>query len=185
MIKRTLSFVLLLSLPPAASALDLESHPGYVDLSTLEQAIGGQAMLSLDFDRDALAGFLDATGNADPQVAALVDSVAQVQVRAFDLDAGQAEDVNARIADAADELRAAGWGTLASVNDQESRIHVFMKTEGPYVVGLVGMFGADGKAGYVHVLGEIDAAKVMAAFLQHGQSLHQLFSAAKVEAEAP
>ena len=147
--------------------------------------MGRQPSLRLDFDRDALSGFLNALGNADPEIAALVDSVAQVRVRTFDLDDGEAEEVQARLAETADELRAAGWGTLASVEDDEHRAYVLMKSEGPHVVGLVGMFGGDGDAGCVHVMGEIDAAKVMAAFMQHAQSLRRLFSAAKEEAEAP
>ena len=185
MIKRTLSLVLLLGLPLAASAQDLETHPGYVDLSALEAAMVGHATAHLDFDHAALASFLNAAGTADPQITALVDSIAEVRIRAFDLDTAQIEEVRSRLADAADQLRGAGWGTLASVHDDEDNVWVFMKSDGTHVVGLVAMYGDDDGAGFVHVMGEIDAAQVMAAVMQHSQDLRQLLTTVKGEAGEP
>lgn len=184
--KPTLSFfLLLLLLAPAVPALDLESHPGYVDLAALEAALDGDPTARLDFDRAALASLLGAIGADDPQLAAFVDSIAQVRVRVFDLHGGQPDEVRARLDATAGELRAAGWGTLASVRDGDETAYVFMRTDGPLVAGLVAMFGGGDEAGFVHVMGEIDPAQVMATAMRHFQSLRQMAGAMKAESGGP
>lgn len=184
--KRALSyFLFLLLLAPAAQALDLESHPGYTDLSALALDLGGEPSAHLDFDRDALTGLLGMIGANDPQLVALVDSVAEVRIRVFDLEGGELEEVRARLAEAGDDLRAGGWGTLASVRDDDDQVDVFMKTEGALVVGLVAMFGGGDQAGFVHVMGEIDPAQVMTTAMRHFQSLRSMASEMKAESDGP
>lgn len=184
--KKVLPLVLLLGLPaPAAWTLDLETHPGYADLSALEAALAGHLTAQLDFDRATLATLLSAAGTDDPQIAAFVDSIDLARFRGFDLDPGRVEEVRAQLADTAETLRAYGWGTLANVHDGEDVAYVLMKSDGQNVAGLVAMFCGDDEGGFVHVMGEIDAAQAMAAVLQHFQSLRRLVSSAKAEAGSP
>jgi len=168
---------LALLLTPALGAQGLNtSHLGYADLDALELALGSTPSLNLNFDQAAVRSLASLVGEGNPQLTGIADSIDFVRARVFDLEEGRSDEVLAAIDETTEELKAQGWAPLVSVQGEGERAYVLMRLHDSLVAGLVAVFADDGDAGFVHIMGEIDPAQVMAAVMQNKDAMQKMFA---------
>ena len=174
--KTTLAWIVLLAaLAPAAWAQDLESHPGYADLTLFDLTLGGEVTFDVDFDQQNLAALVGLSRPDDEPLAALIDRLESVRARVVELDADQAEVVRDSLVDAAAQLKGEGWSTLVSVRDGSDRVELLLRLDHDRILGVAALFAGDDEAGFANVVGDVEMAQVLALMSNLGSLRRMLY----------
>ncbi len=158
--------LLALPLAGAVAKTDIEDRPGYFDFGDISEFASGEEVVEINLERPllaALAGFK----TDDPELNDLLDGLELVRVHVFSFEPERADDLEARADNITGELEKMDWARMVEIKAQDSRVHVYAKTEEndeseTKMAGLVvvALDADDDEAVFVNVVGQFDLSDI-------------------------
>lgn len=137
----------------------LPSKAGYVDFGNLTELFGQEPKVEVMLGGPLVTFLAEASRQEDPELAKMLDGLTAITVNVYELDEGDKTAARDRVEELATRLRDEQWQRTVRVNDEDSRMHMFMKTDGPQIAGLALMvLGGDSEAVFINVVGNVDPA---------------------------
>ena len=149
--------LLLFGAASTANAQDeLAGHPGYVDLTSFDDAIDRSPTFEVNVRGVLMEMAAEAARESKPKLAGLLENLVAVQVRGFE-DLDDAADVFARHARAlAQDLEREGWQSVVRVREDDEQVDIFSRERNGGIAGLIVMVsGDDDEQVFVNVVGDI------------------------------
>ena len=167
--RRFLLSLLLCSLAYPAQGQDaLESDPGYVSARTVEGwfddlprvEINVKGVL-LEMAVEAVRAAAEADDEIDPEIADLLGKLKAIQVRVFESDVRQRDDVERQTSALAGRLASEGWETVVRVREDGEDVNIQLKTRDGAIAGLVVLVTeAEGESVFINIVGDISPQDV-------------------------
>lgn len=137
----------------------LPSKPGYVDFGNLTQLFGEEPKVEVMLGGPLVTFLAEASREEDPELAKMLDGLTAISVNVYELEEGDREAARERVSTLAQRLGDEQWQRTVKVNEGDSRVHMFMKTDGDQIAGLALMvLGGDTEAVFINVVGDVDPA---------------------------
>ena len=163
----TLALLLLsataLAIPAyAQERADLTGDPGYIDLALVESWFDEEAKIEINIKGTLLELVAEASRYEDPDLANLLTKLQAIQVRGFDVTAGQFGSVSDRMRSLARRLEDGGWETVVRVREEDEHVHMFTRIRDGAVAGMMVMVfdETDAESIFVNVVGEISPEEI-------------------------
>lgn len=138
---------------------NLPDKPGYVDFGNLTDLFGREPKVEVMLGGPLVTFLAEASRQEDPELAKMLDGLTAISVNVYELDQGDTEAARERVEQLAGRLRDQQWQRTVKVTDEDSRVHMFMKTDGNQIAGLTLMvLGSDSEAVFINVVGNVDPA---------------------------
>jgi hypothetical protein len=116
--------------------------------------------VQIDLTPPLLSFVIEAARAADPATADLVAGIENVRVRVYEIGEDESELLGF-IDDASGDLERAGWQRAIYVDDEQSKVRVYMMLEDENATGLTMMVaGHDGEAVFINVSGLINPTQL-------------------------
>lgn len=150
-----LTLILILFSPSlSAESEGIDSMPGYVDFSALQDVYGEpRVMINIS---GFLLQFMSAAASAeDPQAAALMRNLEGVRVNVYDT-AGMMTPALEQIAAVKTLLQKESWQPVIQVKEAGEEVQIFMKGDDQGMQGLTVMTVNEEEAVFINILGEIN-----------------------------
>lgn len=138
----------------------LAQAQGYFDFGQVP-GLSREPKVQIDLN-PAMLGFVrEAARVAEPDAAAAIDGLQGVRVRVYEIE-DDAQPVLAFIDEASARLEAEGWQRMVYVQDQRSRVRVYVSFEDTRMSGMTVMVAEEGggEAVFINLLGELDPTKI-------------------------
>jgi hypothetical protein len=152
--------IALLALPVGMSnAQRIESLPGYFDFKELENIVGAETTLEVNFKGAILRMAAEAARIEDETLANMLLKLKGIQVRGYTLDRGARETLQDRISPLFRSMTDGGWDRVVRVRDDDEFVEMLIRdTTGERVEGLIVFVIGDGEneTVFVNIVGEID-----------------------------
>ena len=162
--KRVLCWgVLMLAVAGSARAQeDIRRDPGYVDLDAIEGWFNTEPKIIVNIKGALLNLVAEASRYEDPDLADLLHKLKWVQVRGFDTDWADFEEVQRRTRALAGRLESEGWDTVVHVRDDEEYVNVHVRVDRGHIAGLVVMVVSpdEDETVFVNIVGEINPEQI-------------------------
>lgn len=137
----------------------LPSEAGYVDFGNLTELFGEEPKVEVMLGGPLVTFLAEASRQEDPELAKMLDGLKAISVNVYSLDKGDTKAADNRVEELANRLRDDRWQRTVRVNDENSRVHMFMKTDGGQIAGLALMaLDGDTEAVFINVVGNVDPA---------------------------
>ncbi|NNE71727.1 MAG: DUF4252 domain-containing protein [Rhodothermales bacterium] len=150
----------LLAIPAgSASAQRIEDYPGYFDFRQLEDVVGAETTLEVNFKGAILRMAAEAARIEDDTLADMLLKLRGIQVRGYSLDRSARKALEDRIGPLASQLAADGWDRVVRVRDDDEFVEMLIRdTTGERVEGMMVFVigGGDNETVFVNIVGEID-----------------------------
>jgi hypothetical protein len=160
-----LTAILAAAAPGTAFAQNnLRADPGYLDLATVEQWFDAEPWLEVNI-KGALLNLIVGAAEAedDPELTSILSKLKAIEVRGYPLTSQNFDDIDRHTRQLAGRLESQGWETVVRLREDDERIHVFLKSNGNSIAGLVVMVldpSDDDGAVFVNIVGDIDPKEV-------------------------
>lgn len=159
--KPILALLLGLFLIPAASvtAQRIENSPGYFDFRQLEDIVGAETTLEVNFKGAILKMAAEAARIEDDTLADMLLKLRGIQVRGYTLDRQARKALEDRVGPLATQLARDGWDRVVRVRDDNEFVEMLIRdTSGERVEGMMVFVigGGDNETVFVNIVGEID-----------------------------
>ncbi len=149
-------FLAFLALVPG-----LAHAQGYFDFAQIP-GVGDEPRIQIDLNSSMLGFVRAAAGAADPELAGFLARIEGVRVLVYDI-LDDSDEVMAFIERASQTLERDGWQRAVYVQDEGTRVRLYLKFDGEAVEGMTAMV-ADLAAGrevvFMNVVGEIDPEEI-------------------------
>lgn len=155
--------VLPAALAPTALAQDrLARDPGYLDLSFVDAWFRQPPSVEVNVKGALLTLVAEASRYDDPELSDLLRKLKAIQVRTFALPPGQHRGIEQRTAELAQRLENQGWDAVVRVRDGDERVHMFVKTAGSTIAGMVVMVidPQSRESVFLNIVGDIDPEQI-------------------------
>jgi len=153
--------VLVLAAGPATAREDIERHPGYVDFGLVTIPEAAATSVEVYLKRPLLRMVSAATRATEPELAEMIDGLDLIRVHAFAVAPEDLPRVGEEIDMLAATVEEGGWERVAHIREQDELVHVYLKSEGDQVDGLLVMGFEEGdQAVFVNIVGDIDPAQI-------------------------
>lgn len=137
----------------------LPSKPGYVDFGNLTELFGQEPKVEVMLGGPLVTFLAEASRQEDPELAKMLDGLTAISVNVYDLDQGDAQAARDRVEQLAGRLSDQKWQRTVKVSEEDSRVHMFMRTDGDQIAGLALMvLDGDSEAVFINVVGNVDPA---------------------------
>lgn len=137
----------------------LPSKPGYVDFGNLTELFGQEPKVEVMLGGPLVTFLAEASRQEDPELAKMLDGLTAISVNVYELDQGDAQAARDRVEQLAGRLSDQQWQRTVKVNEEDSRVQMFMRTDGDQIAGLALMvLGGDSEAVFINVVGNVDPA---------------------------
>lgn len=159
--KPLLALLLGLLMIPVASvtAQRIESYPGYFDFRQLEDIVGAETTLEVNFKGAILKMAAEAARIEDDTLADMLLKLRGIQVRGYTLDRQARKALEDRVGPLASQLARDGWERVVRVRDDNEFVEMLIRdTTGERVEGMMVFVigGGDNETVFVNIVGEID-----------------------------
>lgn len=156
-----LSLILALLVLPAgvSSAQRIESLPGYFDFKELEDIVGAETTLEVNFKGAILRMAAEAARIEDDTLADMLLKLQGIQVRGYTLDRAARKALENRIGPLFREMADGGWERVVRVRDDDEFVEMLIRdSTGERVEGLIVFVisGGENETVFVNIVGEID-----------------------------
>lgn len=156
-----LAFALTLVVIPASvsNAQRIESLPGYFDFDELEDIVGVETTLEVNFKGAILRMAAEAARIEDDTLADLLLKLKGIQVRGYTLDEDSRKALENRIGPLFRQMTDDGWDRVVRVRDEEEFVEMLVRdATGERVEGLIVFVigGGPNETVFVNIVGEID-----------------------------
>jgi len=155
-------FSLLIALGTAGAGEKIEKMPGYVALDKYI-TIPTEAETSIEvFLKAPLLRMVSAATRGDePELAEMIDGISLIRVQGFSVEVENLARVREEIAALSSRMEENGWERVARIREGDELIHVYLKTSGEGVDGLMMMgFEEPDEVVFVNIVGDIDPAQI-------------------------
>lgn len=137
----------------------LPSKPGYVDFGNLTELFGEEPKVEVMLGGPLVTFLAEASRQEDPELAKMLEGLTAISVNVYELGEGDREAARERVSTLARRLGDEQWQRTVKVTEGDSRVHMFMKTDGDQIAGLALMvLGGDTEAVFINVVGDVDPA---------------------------
>ncbi len=156
-----LSLIVALLVLPAglSSAQRIESLPGYFDFKELENIVGAETTLEVNFKGAILRMAAEAARIEDDTLADMLLKLRGIQVRGYTLDRSARKELETRIGPLFRAMSDDGWDRVVRVRDDDEFVEMLIRdTTGERVEGLIVFVigGGENETVFVNIVGEID-----------------------------
>ncbi|MBT4496813.1 MAG: DUF4252 domain-containing protein [Gemmatimonadetes bacterium] len=155
-------FSLLIALGSAGAGENIEKMSGYVALDQyLTIPTEAETSIEVFLKAPLLRMVSAATRRDEPELAEMIDGISLIRVQGFSVAAENLARVREEIAALAAGMEENGWERVARIREGDELIHVYLKTNGEKVDGLMMMgFENPDEAIFVNIVGDIDPAQI-------------------------
>lgn len=137
----------------------LPSKPGYVDFGNLTELFGQEPKVEVMLGGPLVTFLAEASRQEDPELAKMLDGLTAISVNVYELDQGDAQAARDRVEQLAGRLSDQKWQRTVKVSEEDSRVQMFMRTDGDQIAGLALMvLDGDSEAVFINVVGNVDPA---------------------------
>lgn len=137
----------------------LPSKAGYVDFGNLTELFGHEPKVEVMLGGPLVTFLAEASRQEDPELAEMLDGLTAITVNVYDLDEGDTNAARDRVEELAARLGDQQWQRTVRVTEEDSRMHMFVKSDGPKIAGLALMvLSDDSEAVFINVVGDVDPA---------------------------
>lgn len=139
-------------------AQSLDGEPGYVDVAALEDWFDDLPTMEVNIKGSLLKLVAEASRYDDPELSETLNRLKAIQVRSFEVDSQDRDDIRSRSSTLSKGLVDSGWEVVVRVRDDEEDVHMYLKPGEESIVGLFVMVVDDNsdEAIFVNIVGEID-----------------------------
>ena len=163
--KNVLAPLFCLSLIPVVLAADsdLESHPGYVDFSTLTAIAAIEPTVEISLKAPLLILITNLIRNED-EAAEFISKLMRVTVNVFESDDIDVDQVAASMSTMAEDLDSAGWDRVVRVREDESHVDIYFRLapDADVIYGIAIMVAEPGETVLVNIVGDISTDDISA-----------------------
>jgi hypothetical protein len=132
-------------------------HPGFVDLSFVDDYAGDDVKVEVNISGALLKLAGAVAANEDPDAADAIKNLEQITVRIVERSAGSnSEEFNKWVKDTQDKVRSKGWESIATVREDDENIGVYMLFSDTQISGVFVTVVNKDEAIFVNVVGDID-----------------------------
>jgi len=136
---------------------DLKKQPGYVDLSAITIPDKAGEVTEIFLGPALLKLAMMAEEGEDEEISAVLSGLHGIQVKTFQVDPSESEEIIPIIDRIEKRLKGEGWERLVLVKEEDERVVVSIKSDEKQIVGLLVMaFDPNDEAAFVNVVGTID-----------------------------
>ena len=164
--KNVLAPLFCLSLIPVVLAADsdLESHPGYVDFSTLTAIAAIEPTVEISLKAPLLILITNLIRNEDEEAAEFISKLMRVTVNVFESDDIDVDQVAASMSTMAEDLDSAGWDRVVRVREDESHVDIYFRLapDADAIYGIAIMVAEPGETVLVNIVGDISTDDISA-----------------------
>jgi len=164
--KNVLAPLFCLSLIPVvlAAGSDLESHPGYVDFSTLTAIAAIEPTVEISLKAPLLILITNLIRNEDEEAAEFISKLMRVTVNVFESDDIDVDQVAASMSTMAEDLDSAGWDRVVRVREDESHVDIYFRLapDADVIYGIAIMVAEPGETVLVNIVGDISTDDISA-----------------------
>ncbi len=172
---RICALLLGLMLAGGAQAQRLEAMPGYVDFGRLSDLSDTPPKVEVTLSGVLLQFFAVALEEEDADLAQTLGKLASIRVSVFDLEEHSAKQARQEADRIASKLTADAWERTVLVRDEESTVHMFIKTANDAIAGMTVMVvEPSSEAVFINIVGEIDPAQLGRVASKFGVSLNDM-----------
>ena len=164
--KNVLAPLFCLSLIPVVLAADsdLESHPGYVDFSTLTAIAAIEPTVEISLKAPLLILITNLIRDEDEEAAEFISKLMRVTVNVFESDDIDVDQVAASMSTMAEDLDSAGWDRVVRVREDESHVDIYFRLapDADVIYGIAIMVAEPGETVLVNIVGDISTDDISA-----------------------
>ena len=164
--KNVLAPLFCLSLIPVvlAAGSDLESHPGYVDFSTLTAIAAIEPTVEISLKAPLLNMITNLIRSEDEEAAEFISKLMRVTVNVFESDDIDVDQVAASMSTMAEDLDSAGWDRVVRVREDESHVDIYFRLapDADAIYGIAIMVAEPGETVLVNIVGDISTDDISA-----------------------
>jgi len=142
---------------------------GYFDFGQIP-GVSQTPKVQVDLNPAMIQFVQAAAAAADPDVAALINSIQNVRVRVYNLD-DDVDDLFGFIDDTSGDLERDGWQRAVFVDDDEAKVRVYLKFDGSNATGITVMVAGDrdDEAVFINVAGLINPTQLGMLARKYGE----------------
>ncbi len=163
-LRKLLAFACLLALcAPAARAQQpaLSELPGYFPFEELEILGRDELSLEINLGKPLLRLVAAATRKAEPEFAALIDSLDAVRVRVAPAEDVDLERARKATAGATDWLEDRGWQVVVRAREEDEEVFIYTRDSGGDIAGMaVLVIEEGGDVAVINIVGKMDLAQL-------------------------
>lgn len=138
---------------------NLPAKAGYVDFGNLTELFGQEPKVEVMLGGPLVTFLAEASRQEDPELAKMLEGLTAISVNVYELGEGDRQAARERVETLAQRLRDQQWQRTVKVNEGDSRVQMFMRTDGNQIAGLALMvLGGDSEAVFINVVGDVDPA---------------------------
>ena len=164
--KNVLAPLFCLSLIPVVLAADgdLESHPGYVDFSTLTAVAATEPTVEISLKAPLLNMITNLIRNQDDEAADFISKLIRVTVNVFESDDIDVDQVASSMSVMAEDLDSAGWDRVVRVREDENHVDIYFRLapDADVIYGIAIMVAEPGETVFVNIVGDISTDDISA-----------------------
>jgi len=153
----------LVSLPARAQQLELENHPGYVNLDVIPQTVDIEPSIEVHIKGAILRLAAAATEREDPELSDMLRGLRAIRVFGYNSTywtegtPATLEELAARMSDQLDNT---GWDVMVRVREPGERVHVYLKEVDARLEGMMVMVVDSEEAVFVNITGTFDPEQI-------------------------
>ena len=157
LIAGTLAMLLLVNSLWAADN-GIESHPGFVDFSSLTALTSGEPTVEISLKAPLLNMVTNLIRSEDEQAADFISKLLRVTVNVFDRDGADLDAIASTMDGISADLDAQGWERVVRVRESEDHVDIFvrMSPDAEVIHGLAIMVVGNEETVMVNIVGDIN-----------------------------
>jgi hypothetical protein len=164
--KNVLAPLICLSLIPVVLAADndLESHPGYVDFSTLTAIAATEPTVEISLKAPLLNMITNLIRNEDEEAADFISKLLRVTVNVFESDDIDVDEIASSMSTMAEDLDSVGWDRVVRIREDESHVDIYFRLAdaSDVIYGIAIMIAGPGETVLVNIVGDISTDDISA-----------------------
>ena len=147
-----------------AADSDLESHPGYVDFSTLTAIAATEPTVEISLKAPLLNMITNLIRNQDDEAADFISKLIRVTVNVFESDDIDVDQVASSMSTIAEDLDSKGWDRVVRVREDESHVDIYFRLapDADVIYGIAIMVAEPGETVLVNIVGDISTDDISA-----------------------
>ena len=149
---------LLFTLPVLAQEDELKDLPGFVDFGDLS-ATYGEPKITINLGGTMLNFVGMMSSSESPETSDLISKLKGIRVQIYSTEDGSDAAKN-QFSETKSHLKSSGWEPIVSVNEDDEKVLVYMKTVDGNMEGMTVMVVDDEEAVFVNVIGQLNPAEL-------------------------
>lgn len=164
--RNVLAPLFCLSLIPVVLAADnnLESHPGYVDFSTLTAIAATPPSVEISLKAPLLNMITNLIRSEDEEAADFISKLLRVTVNVFESDSIDVDEVASSMSVVAEDLDSTGWDRVVRIREDENHVDIYFRLAdtSDVIYGIAIMVAEPGETVLVNIVGDISTDDISA-----------------------